>query len=407
MSQRAGSIQRKLDTIGFRATAVEAFEHLLVTGNFLLRLGEDGKMKGFALDEFMVIRDGQDRPDVILVRETISRSALPDTARMTAESVKPDSDEAFLFTVAARQPGDTWDTWQEAGGVLLPDTTRTRIPDRDLPWIVLRMVPNSREDYGRSYVESVQGGLEALEGLEQSMADYAAIASKVVGINNPASGLRSNDITSAQNGQWLTGIAGTSGENLTFLTAGKLGDISAVDQLRQQTDMKLQRRFLLLTPVRDAERVTAEEILAVQRELNEALGGAFAVLAEEFQKPIAVKIERIMRRRGELDPIDDKVAGLKIVTGLDAVGRSREEATLIRWSQAGQAVLGEQGFSQRINGGEFLTRLAAAQGHDPTGLVLTEEQIQQQQSQQSQQQLLESLGPEALRQFGTQATTQQ
>ena len=69
--------------------------------------------------------------------------------------------------------------------------------------------------------------------------------------------------------------------------------------------------------VRDAERVTAEEIRLIARDLEMALGGVYTRLAQIFQLPVA----RLLLQRIDFKLGDDFVEPI-IVTGLDALSRS-------------------------------------------------------------------------------------
>jgi hypothetical protein len=79
---------------------------------------------------------------------------------------------------------------------------------------------------------------------------------------------------------------------------------------------------------RDAERVTAEEIRAQAREAENMLGGAYSVLAETFQTPVAYLTMQ--------EVSDEIMLGLinrsfypKIITGIPALNRSVESQNFL------------------------------------------------------------------------------
>ena len=69
-----------------------------------------------------------------------------------------------------------------------------------------------------------------------------------------------------------------------------------------------------------------------------------------------------------------------------------------------QSAFGPEGVSQAVKPTEYASRVAAALGIDPNGLIPTEEDMAEQQQQSQMAELVKTLGPEALRQFGSNAT---
>ncbi|MEE0815341.1 MAG: hypothetical protein U0M13_06725, partial [Desulfovibrio fairfieldensis] len=91
------------------------------------------------------------------------------------------------------------------------------------------------------------------------------------------------------------------------------------------------------------------------------------------------------------------------VTGFDALGRGNDKAKLVEFLQFCAQTLGEN-FLAMVNPHNAVMRLATSIGIDMEGLIKDEQTLQaeqaQAQQQAQQQQMLERLGPEALRQFG-------
>lgn len=139
---------------------------------------------------------------------------------------------------------------------------------------------------------------------------------------------------------------------------------------------------------RNAERVTAEEIRKLSEEIETALGGVFSLLAYEFQLPLAKFMVRSLAKKGlinrnilqGMDLLD-----FKIVTGWDALGRTQEYQKLITLLNT-IAPLASEGL-QYLNVGEYINRVASALGIE-TGLVKSQETLDQEQQQQLMQQFL-------------------
>ena len=94
--------------------------------------------------------------------------------------------------------------------------------------------------------------------------------------------------------------------------------MQALESYVTKKERRLSKAFLMdAAGVRDAERVTAEEIRLVARDLEMSLGGVYTRLAQTFQLPVA----RLLLSR-----IDFKIKGESvepiITTGLTALSRS-------------------------------------------------------------------------------------
>jgi len=404
LSKRERSIQRFMDTAGARPRTFEALMNLIVTGNYCLRYDADGRLRGFRIDQFQVKRDAADRVMHVITREVADRLSLPPQFQKNAagtDLVGHDPDDLVdLYTIAERVLGDEnnlmWTTWQEdrEGMVISPDGEE-KVKDIDMPLIPLRMIPDSNEDYGRSWVELHYSDLKGHEGLNQAILEAAALSSHIVRVIDPGAGITPAELHKARNGQALIG----KGDLITTLHLDKLADISIAGNVNSVLRDRIDQSFVKLSP-RDAERVTAEEIRATIRELNEALGGVLGSFATEFQLPLVQKLEAIMERKKLLDDLPFEVPGtseIKVVTGIDAIGRGRDEIQLNSFLGTAQQTLGPETVARWVNAGEYFKRLAASQGLDPEGLIRTEEQVQQQIQQEQQAALAQAAAGPAIK----------
>lgn len=401
LSKRERSLQRQMDTNGARPRTFEALLHLIVIGNYLLRYDKDGVLRGFRLDQYMVKRDAGDRVIHIITREVVDRELLPEDVRERAagtDLVGHDSKRMVdVYTIAKRVPGeDTWETWQEdrEGLMVSPDGKET-VDDVDQPLIPLRMIPDSNEDYGRSWAELRYSDLKGHEGLSQAILEAAALAAHAVRVIDPAAGITPAELHGTRNGGAIIG----KGELITTLNLDKLADMSIAGGVNDTLRVRLDQGFVKLSP-REAERVTAQEIRETVRELNEALGGVLSTFALEFQLPLVQKLESILDRKRLLPPLPFEgvfTSGIKVVTGIDAIGRGRDEVQLQSFLGSAQQAIGPETVALWLNVGEYLTRLAAAQGLDPEGLVRSEQEVQAQVQQQQQAELANRVGPQAVK----------
>jgi hypothetical protein len=123
--------------------------------------------------------------------------------------------------------------------------------------------------------------------------------------------------------------------------------------------------------------LTATEVRATAAELEATLGGAFSVLAAEFQTPLITLILQ------EMQPEVLKFTVPSITTGITAISRERDYQNLNTMLQS-VAQLGPEVIAQYLNIPAYLSQVAASLGMDPNAIVKTQEQIQQEQMAQQQ-----------------------
>jgi hypothetical protein len=398
LSRRARAIDGFLDGVGWRARSSFMFQHLIVSGNYLIRQLKDGAFVGYGLDSFQVERDGVNRVRHIIIREVVPRAAVeslvPKDAKLDAAPGR--EDHVVLWTgaevveenldIAERR----WNTWQEVGdGIMIGE--KVELANDDLPLLPIRFFM-SDDDYGRSIFDMIQGEVEVVEGLTQALAEDAAMAAQGVWRIDPASGVDGAEFEKKRAGQHVYAKDGQIG----MVRADKGGDLVQAAQLRDGMDRELASIFLSFLP-RDAERVTAQEIQRVTQELNEAFGGAFALLSLELQLPIARLTEKKMIARGDLDKVPvEGLTRIKVITGIDAIGRGRDEIALQTFYATIQTLLGPEEAARRLKVGNNLNRLAAALGIDPEPLVYSDEEFAEQEAQRQEQDLVAQIAPQAV-----------
>lgn len=404
LSEREEAINRWIKTISFRPLAFELFRQLIVAGTTMVRFFRDRiPPRTYRLDEFQIDRDNVGRWKLIIVHETVDLEDLPrDALEAMPPNQRPLMDggdrKVGLWTAVERRPevaeeGPPFRSWQEIGdnGAVVPGSLIEWSREDEVPWLPMRLGAPSGENYGRSIGEEAFGDLRSLEGLSQAIVEAAAIVSTVKFGVAPESGMTPRELARAKNGAYLSGRA----EGVNAIAAQIGNDLGTAASVRDAIRSDLQLLFLLNTAVRrDAERVTAAEIRLIAEELEEGLGGAFSALSEEFQRPLAEKVEKILVNRGDLDSLPDNLADVKVVTGLEAVGRGSDRQRLRAYASDAQAVLGSDAWIRFAKPTEWLRRLALADGIDPDGLVRTEEEVRAAQQAALQQRLQqETAGP--------------
>lgn len=392
-------IMRAIEREAHRVSVFASFKSLVVTGNALLSLPQDGGMKMYSLDQYVVERDTMGNILKVIVRESVSPHvlgsdliALVRTAQGTGQPAQDrENQDIDLFTCVQLQEKknktdeDKWDVWQELdGGVEVPGSRGVFVGD-DQPFIVLRLSALAGEDYGRGLVEEVFGDLFSLEKLSQAIVEGTAAAVRILWLNAPNGVTRTRDLEEAPNGAYRTGNAA----DVTALQLDKQADLTVAQQVISDLKNSLGTVFLLRQSVQRAgERVTATEISAMIQALESTLGGVFALLAQEFQLPLVRRVlakEKIELPEG-VDPI--------IITGLDALGRNEDLNRLNAFLATAQQGLGPQAVAQWVIIPDYLRRIGTSLGINMDGLIKTEDQVQGEQQQIQQADTLRAAAPQ-------------
>jgi hypothetical protein len=239
--------------------------------------------------------------------------------------------------------------------------------------MVLRWSKINGENYGRGLVELHLGDFRSLEGLTQMMLEYSAIAAKVVFGIAPGSPIETDELEDAENGGV---IVGNLERDVTRLSVDKQADLQIPMKMVEEITRRIGAAFLLQsTTTRDSERTTALEIQYLARELEDALGGIYSIISQEFQLPLVNLLLQDMK-------FDlGKLVEPSITTGLSALGRTQDLEKL-RQMNGLLAEVNPEYVVKYIKMDEYLKRIGTALAiKDVNSLFATQEEVAQEQQQ--------------------------
>ncbi len=372
-----------------RVTIHQALKHLIVSGNALLFMGKDG-IKNYPLNRYVVNRDGNGNVLEIVTKELISRDVLgyeipkPQPNTGIDETKGSHTDDVEVYTCVKLENG-RWVWYQEVDDMIIPNS-RSSAPKSASPWLVLTFNSVDGEQYGRGRVEEFLGDLKSLEGLSQALVEGAAAASKVIFLVSPSSTTKPATIAKAGNGAIVQGRA----EDVQVVQVGKTADFNTASQMTQTIERRLLEAFLVMN-IRNAERVTAEEVRLTQLELEQQLGGIFSLLTVSFLIPYLNRTLLVLQRNNEIPKLPKDIVRPQIVAGINALGRGQDRESLTQFMGTIAQTVGPEAMMQYINPEEAIKRLAAAQGIDILNLVKGPEQMAQEKEAMMQQQQQASL----------------
>jgi hypothetical protein len=235
--------------------------------------------------------------------------------------------------------------------------------------------------------------LKSLEALTKAIVEGSAAAAKVLFMINPNGTTRAKTLAEAPNGAIVQGSEG----DVSVLQLNKFNDFRVAQTVMAQIQDRLSHAFLLNSSVvRDAERVTAEEIRMLSQELESALGGLYSILSQEFQLPLVTRLMDRMSKKDRLPKLPKDIVKPTIVTGVEALGRGNDLNRLDMFLAGANQVVGPEAVAQYVNVGDYFKRRATALGIETEGLIKSDEEIQMAMQQAQQQEMMMKLGAPAV-----------
>ena len=387
----------------YRTVLHEVLKHLIICGNALVYLPDEGGMRVFHLDRYVVQRDPMGNPISMATKETISYAVLSDEMKQAIGTTgEMPTDNCDLYT-AVKLIDNKWHVWQDINGVRVPDSEGTYAKDK-CPFIPLRFCRIDGESYGRGYIEEYLGDLQSLEKLTQAIVEGSAASAKVLFLVNPNGTTNARTLAESPNGAIVSGNV----QDVTVLQVNKQADLRVAQETIAAIKDRLSHAFLLTSnTVRNAERVTAEEIRMLGQELESALGGLYSLLSTELQLPMVTRLMDVMGKKKTLPKLPKDIVKPVIITGVEALGRGNDLQKLDLFLGGVAQMFGPEVMQQYVMPSEYFARRATALGIKIEGLIKPQEQLQQEQAQAQQQaqqqQMIEKLGPAGIKAMSDQA----
>lgn len=372
---------KQLDKLAIRPKLYEAFKHLIITGNVGVIMDGEDIFRVVGLKKYAVRRSCSGAVlEMIFADKMIFDELDEDAKDFLRDKLSPKDDhKVTLYRWIRRDPKGDYRMEQWVEGHKLPDKFDGKWPWDKCPYRPLTWDLADGMDYGTGLVEDYENDFAGLSALSRSQVQGAILASEFRWLVNPAGMTKPEDFENTPNGGALPGQEG----DITLVESGKAGDLQITLNMATEYVNRLGRAFLMgSTMVRQAERVTAEEIRLIANELETALGGAYSRLAVDFQIPMAVwllSLIKVQTGKKSFEPI--------IVTGLDALSRSGDLEELKLWLSDVAAITALPPQSQaELNLGPLFNALGTARRIDVSAYLKTPDQkaAELQQAQQMQ-----------------------
>lgn len=380
-----------LDSKAMRPKLYEVIKHLIVTGNVLLTLEADARVIG--IKKYVARRSASGKLLELLIADKVQFDELePAVQDAVFAKAKYASDrEVTLYRWVTRNRDGDYEMVQWVDAIQLGQEFYGKWPEKDLPFRVLTWDLSDDAHYGTGLVEDYKGDFAGLSTLTRSQVIGAVLASEFRWLVNPAGMTRVEDFEQSENGSALPGAEG----DIVLLEGSKSQDLQVTMAMSQEYVTRIGRGFLLAsTMVRDAERVTQEEIRLIANELETSLGGAYSRLAVDLQLPLAYWLMRDIGLG-----VDGNQFVPSIVTGLEALSRTGDLEELKMWlaDMAAVAQLPPE-LLQRLDTTKIAAALGAPRRIDVSAYMKSPEELaaeQQQMAAQQQQMMASQAGADA------------
>ena len=382
LSRSQDKINKEIEAQQIRSSLFDMVAHQLVVGSVLVeKLPNEGILL-HPLKSFVVKLDRKGKAKAFCFVEMLDE--LPENITSTEEK-----DEYELYTmVYYDKESKVWVEKQELDGEIVGEE-RTFKTYMDVPYRYLGWSWGVGDKYHRPYVEDLYPDMEQLNYLAELLTRGALASAKVTFLVNEQQGF--TDIRTLEDSRTGAYVHGRE-QDVATLQVGKNFDFQVPMEREQNLKRELAEAFLSnKSTTRDAERVTAYEISIMARELESStLGGIYSSMATEFMQWLIYQVMGELKIKFE----SKELKNVKILTGLDAIGRSQEAQKMDGFLQR----IFTMNMGHRIKEAEVVRRYAEFDSILTDNLIKTDAEVQQEQQaaqqQMAQQQAQESIAGE-------------
>lgn len=303
-------------------------KHLIVHGNpVLYRDVGDSTMRVYPVDTISMRRDGRGKVIDCIIREVVAQQLLPDEVRALYLADQRETTPRELYTrIKYDNELKGYYVTQVVGDHPDKIIGTAYYPDGTCPWIFPVWNLRQGDHYARGLVEDYSADFAKLSMASESSALYLQEALRVIHLVQ-GGGATVDDVQNAECGDAVADPSSTGGGVQGY----EVGDYNKVLQARDEIATIVQRlssAFMYQGNVRDSERTTAEEIRTMAREVERSLGGPYASLSASLQVPLA-KLLLTELDASLIPDVVNNVLSIRIVAGIDALGRTAEATQLL------------------------------------------------------------------------------
>ena len=331
----------------------------------------------------------------IILKESVRLDSLPEEVQ---EAVQKESHRALdstteLYThvqYKAVLEGEVAKTVVEVQQYVddIPIGEVSEYPEHLCPYFIVAWNVPDGEHYGRGYVEEYAGAFAKLSMLSEQLGLYELESLSLLNLVDESSGGIVDDYQKADIGEFLPGKA----DGVHAYERGDYNKIQTIQNGLIHIVQQLSRAFMYTGQQRNVERVTAEEVRHVAAEAETLLGGAYSVLAEVLQAPLAyLCMYEVALNSGSQELLYELLTRQfqpEIVTGIPALAQAADTQNLLQAVQEAQLIIPALSeLTSRYDTDKLMEQIMINNSVDTTSFEKSPEQLAQeaQEAQQMQQ----------------------
>jgi hypothetical protein len=350
VSRSTAAINKEIEVQGVRGAVFDTVLQTLVVGSTIMEKIKDKGVRYHQLDNFVITLDSRGNMVKMCIHE--KTMTLPDGIEAD------EKDDYELYTYAELVDGK-WMFIQEVEKQTFNENSYTekRFPFEHVGWSHAQ-----GDNYYRPYVEELFGAIKEFSDLTEVLTQGSIAAAKTLLFVDQRGGrTRISEVAKSRNLDVINGRA----DDVTAFQLGKNYDFQIPYEVVKDHKREFAAAFLMNeSATRDAERVTAAEIRLMAQELEAStLSGVYSTFANKISKRIVEWVMDEMK-------VDLETLGLKMIVGLDAIGRSNEA----RNTDEFVGKVSSLGMMNKINGDELINRYAAYHNIETPRLIKTPSQ---------------------------------
>ena len=362
-----------------RTVATDSAMQLIVTGNSLWHTPKGKSYRHFSYRDYDATFDSFGEMQTCIVREWMYFDTLPSKHKeMCARFGKRAGDTVEVFTGIKRIAMDYYVVWQELDSYCVLSEDYGVYHKDTLEYKPLRMMVVPGRHAGVGIIEQLAGDFHTMSKMSEAELDLLAIMCDVKTLVKPGSGMRIEEYNNALPGQAVAGDP----EVIKSHVHNVAPQAEFISNKSKELARRLSQMFLMnQNAIRDAERVTAEEIRLIAAELDQVHGGVYSRLARTLQRPLAIDL---------INDVSPLLRGFEplIITGLESLSRMSEldnyRGFINDMTLVGQALQGPHG--RWINLEKITKKFVTGWGIDPNEAMYTAAEVAAEDERLMQQQ---------------------
>lgn len=362
-----------------RTVATDVAMQLIVTGNSLWHTPRGKPYRHFTYRDYDATFDSFGDMQSCIVREWMYFDTLPEKHKaICARFGKRAGDVVEVFTGIKRLAMDYYVVWQEMDSFCVLSEDYGVYSKDTLEYKPLRLLVVPGRHAGVGIIEQLAGDFHTMSKMSEAELDMLAIMCDVKTLVKPGSGMRIEEYNNALPGQAVAGDP----DYIKSHTHNVAPQAEFIANKNRELARRLSQMFLMnQNAIRDAERVTAEEIRLIASELDQVHGGAYSRLARTLQRPLATDL---------LQDISPMLKGFEplIITGLESLSRMSEldniRGMVNDMTAVGAALQGPQG--RWLNLEKITKKIVTGWGVDPNEVMNTAAEVAAEDERLMQQQ---------------------